>query len=186
VHKSRGTFELPDERIKSAVRVLWRAEITQPRVRFGRNILHERGGEPGLADPGLTGQQHDLAFAGLGSRPAPQEQFKLFFASDECSHAAGMHRLKAALDRTCPQHCESWHRPGDPLEFLWPEVPQLEEIAEQVAGGLGNNDRVRLGAGLKACREVRCLANNIALLPFAGPDKISDDHHPGGSPNPHL
>ena len=46
--------------------------------------------------------------------------------------------------------------------------------------------RLRLGDGLKACREVRCLANNIALLPFAGPDKISDDHHPGGNPNPHL
>jgi hypothetical protein len=55
VCKSGGTFELPDDRIKSAVRVLGRAEITQPRVGFGREALHERGGEPGFADPGLTG-----------------------------------------------------------------------------------------------------------------------------------
>ena len=54
VRKSGGTFELPDDRIKSAVCVLWRAEITQPRVWFGRDVLHERSGEPGFADPGLT------------------------------------------------------------------------------------------------------------------------------------
>ena len=166
--------------------MLWRAEITQPRVWFDRDCLHERGREPGFADAGLTGQQHDLAFAGLGFRPAPQQQFKLFFSSDECSQAAGVHRLEAALDGTCPQHRESLHRPGDPLEVLWPEVSQLEEIAQQPARGLGNDDRVRLGDGLKARREVRRLADNIVLLRFAGPHKIPDDHHPGGNPYPHL
>ena len=72
MHKSGSPFELPDDRIKSAVDVLRLAEITQPRVWFGREALHERGGKPGFADPGLTGQQHHLAFAGLGSCPAPQ------------------------------------------------------------------------------------------------------------------
>ncbi len=166
--------------------MLWRAEITQSRVWFGRDVLHERSGEPGFANPGLTGQQHDLAFAGLGSRPAPQEQFKFFFSSDQCSQSARVHRLEAALDRTCPQHRESCHRPGDPLELLWPEVPQLEEIAQQPAGGLGNDDRVRLGDALKACREVRRLADDTALLRFAGPDKVPDHHQAGGNPNPHL
>jgi hypothetical protein len=88
LRKSGGTFELPNDRIKGAIRVLWRAEITQPRVWLGRDFLDERGGEPGFADAGLTGQQHDLAFAGLGSRPAPHEQFKFFFSSDECSDRA--------------------------------------------------------------------------------------------------
>ena len=36
VRKSGGTFELPDDRIKGAVGVLGRAEITQPRVWLGR------------------------------------------------------------------------------------------------------------------------------------------------------
>jgi hypothetical protein len=78
-----------------------------------------------------------------------------------------VHRLEAALDRTCPQHRESCHRPGDPLELLWPEAPQLEEIAEPPARGLSNDDRVRLGDGLKACREVRRLPANLnaAVVP---------------------
>jgi hypothetical protein len=55
VYKSGGTFELSDDRIKGAVGVLGRAEITQPRVWFDRDILYERSGEPGFADAGLTG-----------------------------------------------------------------------------------------------------------------------------------
>ena len=97
--------------------------------------------------PASTGQQHDIGFAGLGFLPAPQQQFKLFFSSDQCSQDAGVHCLEAALDGTCPQHCEGLHRPGDPLEVLWPEVSQLEEIAQQPARCLGNDDRIRLGDG---------------------------------------
>jgi hypothetical protein len=123
---------------------------------------------------------------GLGSRPAPQQQFKLFVSSDECGQAAGVHRLEAALDRTGPQRREGSHRPGDPLELLWPEVAQLEEIAEEPARCLSNDDGVRLGDALQACREVRRLADNTALLRFAAPDEISNDHQAGGSPNPHL
>jgi len=67
----------------SAVRlgVLWRAEITQPRVRLGRDGLHERGGEPGFADPGLTGQQHHLAFAILRLRPPAKQQIQFLVAA---------------------------------------------------------------------------------------------------------
>ena len=97
-----------------------------------------------------------------------------------------MHRLEAALDKTRPHHREGFRSPSDPLEFSWPKVPQLEKIAQQFARGLGNDDGVRLGDALKARREVRRLADNTALLRFAGPDKISNDHHPGGNPNPHL
>src|SRR5262245_61145478 len=32
-----------------------------------------------LANAGLAGDQHNLAIAGLGPRPAAQQQFKLFF-----------------------------------------------------------------------------------------------------------
>jgi hypothetical protein len=97
-----------------------------------------------------------------------------------------MHRLEAALDGSWPQHGESVHRSGNPLDFLCPEVPQLEEIAEQLSRGLSNDNRVRLGDALKARREVRRLADNIVLLRLAGPDKISDHHQAGGNSNPHL
>jgi hypothetical protein len=40
VRKSGGTFELPDDRIKSAIRVLRGTEIAQARVRLGRDGHH--------------------------------------------------------------------------------------------------------------------------------------------------
>jgi hypothetical protein len=97
-----------------------------------------------------------------------------------------VHRLEAALDRTCAQRRKSSHWTCDPLELPWSEVPQFKEIAEEPARGLGYNERVRLGNGLKACREVRCLPNDIVFLPFAGPHKVPDYHHPGGSSYPLL
>ena len=39
---------------------------------------------------------------------------------------------------------------------------------------------------MQACGQVRRLANNTALLRFAGPDKVPDDHQAGGNANPHL
>jgi hypothetical protein len=97
-----------------------------------------------------------------------------------------VHRLEAAFDQTGPQHRVGFYRPSDPLEFSWPEIPQLEKIAQHPARGLGNDDRVWLGDRLKACREVRRLADNTALLGFAGPHKVPDDHQAGGNPDPHL
>src|SRR5262249_11059473 len=100
--KSCGTFELSDERIKCAVGVLGRAEITQPRVWFGRKGLHERGAEPGFADPGLTGWQHHLPPAGLGSRPASQDQSSPLPPPAECGQATRVHSPERARTRTCP------------------------------------------------------------------------------------
>ena len=97
-----------------------------------------------------------------------------------------MHRLEAALDKTRPHHREGFRSPSDPLEFFWPKVPHLEKIAQQPARGLGNDDGVRLGDALKARREVRRLADDTALLRFAGPDKVSNDYYPGGSPDSNL
>jgi hypothetical protein len=50
------------------------------------------------------------------------------------------------------------------LSFLRPEVPQLKEVANQLAGGLSYDDRVRLGDGLEPCSKIRRLADDIMLL----------------------
>ena len=55
--------------------MLRRAEIAQARVRLGGEAFEQRGREPRFADAGLAGEQHHLAFTGLCSRPAPQQQF---------------------------------------------------------------------------------------------------------------
>ena len=48
--------------------------------------------------PGLAGEQHYLAFAGLCLRPAPQQQFEFFFPPDKLRQAARVQSLEAAFD----------------------------------------------------------------------------------------
>ena len=179
VRQSGGTFHLADDRIKRAVGVLRRAEIAQARVRLGGEAFQQRGREPRFADTGLAGKEHHLAFAGLCSRPAPQQQFEFFFSPDEGGQAARVQGLEAAFRRTRPQRRPGPHRPGDALEVLGPEVLQLEQIAEKFSRGLGNDHHVRLGDPLQARREVRRLADDAALLRLARSDQVADDDQPG-------
>ena len=137
--------------------------------------------KPRFADPGLAGEQHHLTFAGLCSRPAAQKQFEFFFPPDERGQAARVQRLEAAFNRAWPQRRPGPHRPGDALEVLGPEVLQLEQIAEQFSRALGDDDGVRLGNALQACREVRRLADDAALLRLTRSDQIADHDQPGGN-----
>ena len=54
VRKPCRAFHLVDNRIKRAVGVLRRAEVAEPRVRPGADLLHQRRRQPRLADSGLT------------------------------------------------------------------------------------------------------------------------------------
>ena len=107
VRQSGGAFHLANDRIKCTVRVLRRAEIAQARMRFGGEAFQQRGREPRLADACLAGEQHHLAFAGFGSRPAPQQQFEFFFPPNEVGQAGRVHGLETAFHRSRPQR-----RPG--------------------------------------------------------------------------
>ena len=111
--KSGGAFHLADDRIKRAVGVLRGAEIAQARVRLASETFSKRGRETRFSDTGLAGEQHDLAFALLRPRPAPQQQLEFFFAPDEGGQAARMQRLEAACDGTWPQHRPGLHRRGE-------------------------------------------------------------------------
>ncbi len=179
VRQSGGTLHLADDRIERAVGVLRRAEIAQARVRLAGEAFQKRGREPRFADAGLAGEQHHLAFAGLCLGPAPQQQFEFFFPSDEGGQAGRVHRLEAAFHRTRPQRRPGPRRPGDALEVLWPEVLKLEEIAEKLSRAVGDDDHVRLGDALQACREVRRLADDAALLRVPRSDQVADDNQPG-------
>jgi hypothetical protein len=74
-------------------------------------------------------------------------------------------------------------RLGKAAQAPQPEVLNLEQSADLAARGVGNDNCVRLGESLQPCREVRCLADDAALLRLAGADKIADDHQPGGDPD---
>ncbi len=81
--KAGGVFQLGNERVERAVAMVRRAEIAQPDMRFALDLLLECRGEAGLTDAGFTGDQHDLPFAFLGTRPASQQQLDFSIAPDE-------------------------------------------------------------------------------------------------------
>src|SRR5262249_14937214 len=102
VRHSGSMLHLADDRKERAVGVLWRAKITQPRMRLGGQPFQQRGRKPRFADAGLARKQQHLAFTGLCSRPAPQQQFALLFTPDEVGQAARMQGLEAAFYGTRP------------------------------------------------------------------------------------
>ena len=100
VRKPSGALHLTDDRIKRAVGVLRRAEIAQARVRLGSEAFQQRSRQSRFADAGLAGEQHDLAFAGLCLRPAPQQQFEFFFPPDKLGQPARVQSLEAAFTQS--------------------------------------------------------------------------------------
>src|SRR4051794_9591911 len=100
--KAGRPHHLSDYRIKRAVGMLRRAEVTKARVRFASKLVQESDDEPRLADPRFTRKQHHLTFAHLGPRPAPKQQLAFLLPPDQGSQGPVMKRLEAAVDRTGP------------------------------------------------------------------------------------
>ena len=102
--------------------ILRGAEITQARMRFAAEALHERGGEPRF--PGLTGDEHHLAFTGLCPGPTALPQF-LFLPTNQS-----------------PRLCPSGLHARGPLART-----------EKPPGALTDDDRIRRGDALQTCCE---------------------------------
>src|SRR5262245_206337 len=116
--KCSRTFEVGDHWMEPAVRVTRRAKESQAMSIRAQSIMDLRR-EPRLADPGLTGEQHDSAFAGLCVAPAPQQKVELLVAADNwvpgfrvqgfksAVHVAGAHRLPhlQGIGESLDLHC---------------------------------------------------------------------------------
>jgi hypothetical protein len=76
------------------------------------------------------------------------------------------------------------HRLGNALHSLRTEIGQVEEVAQQASGALGDHDLAGLRQPLKPCREVGRLADHRLLLCSAFADQIADDHESGRDPDP--
>ena len=166
--------------------MIGRAEIAQAEMWLGVKALRQCRDYARLADAGLAGDQHDLAVARLGARPAPQQQLDLLVATDQRAQRRSAQRLEPARDGARPQHLPSRHRRGDALELDHAEIAVVEEIADQPARGCGDDDRIRLGERLQTSGEVWRLANYRLFLRRTFADQIADDHQPGGDPDARL
>ena len=155
-------------------------------MRLGVEALLQCRGDARLAEAGFARDQHDLAVARLGARPAAQQQVDLLVAADQRGQRRSAQCLEPARDGTRTQHLPGRHRRGDALDLDGAEIAVLEEIADQPARACGDDDRVRLGQGLQAGGEVRRFADDRLFLRRAFADQIADDDQPGGNPDPRL
>jgi hypothetical protein len=161
----------------SALSVLRRAEVTKSRLRLASEAFQKRSHQSRFADARFTSKQHHLPFATFCFRPTPQQDFEFFLTSHKLREAACMQRLEPAFYRSWSQSRPGPHRRRDALEFLFPKVLQLEQVAEEPARALRNHDAVRLCDTLQAGGKIRRLADDCLLLRSAGPNKVADDHH---------
>ena len=143
--KAGRALQLRNDRVKGAVRVLRRAEISQPLVRLARQPLQKFRREARLADASFAREQHDLSFARLRPGPAPEQKFGFFVSPDERSQPARVKRFEPALPRTFRQSHIGPRRPCHALEVLRAKVAEFEQVAEQFAGALANDDAVGRG-----------------------------------------
>src|SRR4029450_1883153 len=172
------SLQLGDERTKRAVGVVMRTLVAQARMRRAGDALGESRRKTGLADPRLARDQHNLPFA-LPSEALPlQQEIELVLAADEIGQTGRADRLEATLgsryafDRPCRE------RLGNTLDLVPPEVAQTEQIAEQPARGGSEDDRPRLGQGLKVRCKVRRLPDHGALAQCTLAAQVADHYQP--------
>ena len=113
--------------------MLWRAEVSHPRVRLAFQMLLQRHRQSRLADARFAREQHHLAFAGLCFRPPPHQQFEFFFSTDKLGQAARVKSIEAAFHGSGSQCHPSSHRPCDTLEVPGSEVLKLEQVAKELS-----------------------------------------------------
>ncbi len=174
-----GAPQLHDKGVQDAVAVIGRALIAQPRVRLVRDLGGELSGEPRLADAGLAREQDDLAGAGPGLAQAVAQQGALRRPPDEVGEPAAR-RLEPAFRHGDALDREGLDRLGEALRYLPAEIGEPEQVADEAAGGAGEDDLPGFRQSLQARREVGGLADHRLLLRRALADQIADDDKPGG------
>ena len=136
-------------------------------MRFAFQAFHKRSSKPRFANTCLAGQEHHLAFASLRLRPAPQQQFEFFLATNKLCQSARVQRFEAAFNRNGSQDTPSPYRSAHALEVLCRKVLQFEEIAEQLPRALRDDNGIWFSDALKSCSEIRRLADDAALMRFS-------------------
>jgi hypothetical protein len=148
-------------------------------VRLRGQRVEQGAADPRFADPGLADQEHALALAGLGQRPALQQQGQLLVAANHRQERGAAHRLEPALDRPFAGDREGPDRLADALELVLAKVREREPRPEQPPRRIGDHDVAGRRNPLQARRKVRCVADHGLLLRGTLADQIAHDHEAG-------
>ena len=155
-------------------------------MRLAAEPLLERSNQARLSDARLAGEQHQLAFTLFCLPPTPEQQLELLVATDERRHRPGMHRLKSALDSSLSYHLPGRDRVRETLQRDQSEIPMVEQTTDLPPGHSIDHDTVGLRQPLQASGQVRGLPNRRLLSCLPRPDRLADNHQPGGDPDSNL
>ena len=153
-------------------------------VALSGKLLAQRLDDPRLADPGLAGKQHHLAFAVGRAPPAREQQMQLFLAPDQRDQVSAAQRLEAAGGLARAHHPPGAHLLAKTLELVDAKIGELEQAADQAAGAGCDHDAARLRQLLEAGGEVWRLADDRLFLCRALADQVADHHPAGRDPDP--
>jgi len=133
-------------------------------MRLGVKALSQYCDNARFAETGFAGDEYDLAFPCLGTRPVPHQQVDLLVATNQSGQDRAALCLEAAGDGARTQHLPGRHRLGDTLDLEGAKITIFEEIADQSARCCSDDDRVRPGEGLQASGEVGRFADDRLFL----------------------
>ena len=133
------------------------------------DLFQRHRGQSGFANSGLTGNQHDLAFAILGFGPTPPQHLRFFLPSDKRREVATVKGFKPAFHGRRSQCSPDLHRTRESLELLVTKVTQLEQIAQKPSCGVRDNNHLS-GSASPCSRAARLGVSPTMPRSWASPD----------------
>ena len=132
-----------------------RALVAKLRVEILGNTLAQHVGYSALADPGLTGEQHNLPFTVPGLLPAITQQCQFRLAADERREISTARGLEAPFGCRDADDLPRADRRGESLDRVLAQIGQVECCANQAPRRGGDHNFVSIRQPLHASREVR-------------------------------
>src|ERR1700758_5164403 len=106
-------------------------------------MLTKREHNPGLADAGLAGQQHDLTLAALSHLPAVEQQSEFVFAADQRANIGASQRLEPTLGCRFAKDAERRYWGFEPADLLRAQIGDCEPASKKMPRALGDHHGTR-------------------------------------------
>jgi hypothetical protein len=185
--ESGGVLELGDDRVKSAVGVMGRAEVSETNVRLTAKELLQGGSQARFADAGLSREKQHSPVTRFRLLPATLQQLEFLRASDERrQRGIRAERFETARDRAGAEHLPGTDRLGESLDLGEPKIAIIKKAADELARARCDDHRAWFGERLQPGRKIRRFAHYTVLARLTRPDEIADDNQTRCDADAHL
>ena len=133
--------------------------------------------------PGSPESRTTLPRAVLYLRPAPEMQVDLLFATNERRLSGAMPQgLKPVLNGAGANDAPRLDRLSKALGRHRTQALALEQSSDKAARAATDDQGIRFGDGLQACREIWRFANDRVFLSRTCTEQVADNHQPRRHP----